>query len=39
MEFKQLDYMNGYADNDAILATNLDILAPFDDKDIQLYQA
>ncbi len=39
MQFKQLDYMGDYADNDANLATNLDILAPFDDKDIQLYQA
>ncbi|WP_411691385.1 hypothetical protein [Acinetobacter gandensis] len=38
MQFKQLDYMGGYADNTAILASNLDILAPFDDKDIQLYQ-
>ncbi|WP_180024418.1 hypothetical protein [Acinetobacter sp. YH1901134] len=38
MQFKQLDYMGGYADNTAILASNLDILAPFEDQEIQLYQ-
>lgn len=38
IQFKQLDYIEGYAENDAILASNLDVLEPFDDKEIQLYQ-
>ena len=40
IEFKKLEYIEGYAENDAILASNIDVLAPFkENQDIQLYQA